>query len=58
VIGLVEQIVVLRETVDLYNPKVVQATMGSISRVNVSYLDLKPYLSNTALTGLGLYGWR
>lgn len=28
------------DTVDVYNPKVVQATMGAISRVKVSYLDL------------------
>ncbi|MCF6295454.1 MAG: RNA methyltransferase [Flavobacteriaceae bacterium] len=33
------------ETVDCYNPKVIQATMGSITRVNVSYLDLKDVLS-------------
>ena len=29
------------ETVDCYNPKVIQASMGSISRVNISYLDFK-----------------
>lgn len=28
------------DTVDVYNPKVVQATMGAISRVNVVYCDL------------------
>ena len=28
------------ETVDCYNPKVIQATMGSITRVNVVYKDL------------------
>ena len=33
-------------TVDCYNPKVVQATMGSLSRVNLSYLDLEVFLSN------------
>ncbi|HSW67851.1 MAG TPA: RNA methyltransferase, partial [Bacteroidales bacterium] len=32
--------------VDLYNPKTVQATMGSIARVKVCYLDLKGFLSN------------
>jgi len=32
------------ETVDCYNPKVIQATMGSITRVNVSYIDLKQVL--------------
>jgi RNA methyltransferase, TrmH family len=29
------------DTVDVYNPKVVQATMGSICRVSVHYVDLK-----------------
>lgn len=29
------------DTVDAYNPKVVQATMGAISRVNVAYCDLE-----------------
>ena len=33
------------ETADAYNPKVVQATMGSIARVNVVYTDLNKMLS-------------
>ena len=32
-------------TVDCYNPKVVQATMGSLTRVNVSYIDLESFIS-------------
>jgi len=32
------------ETVDCYNSKVVQATMGSLTRVNVTYLNLEEYL--------------
>ena len=31
----------------MFNPKVVQATMGSISRVNCSYLDLNSFLLKT-----------
>jgi RNA methyltransferase, TrmH family len=31
-------------TVDCYNPKVVQATMGSIARVNINYLELPEFL--------------
>jgi TrmH family RNA methyltransferase len=31
-------------TVDCYNPKVIQATMGSITRVNVNYVNLKEVL--------------
>lgn len=40
-------------TVDLFNPKVVQATMGSISRVNVYYENLEEFLPNL---NLPLYG--
>lgn len=32
------------DTVDVYNPKVVQATMGSICRVDVHYTDLMQFL--------------
>lgn len=32
------------DTVDVYNPKVIQATMGSISRVSIHYIDLKQLL--------------
>ena len=34
------------KTVDLYSPKVVQATMGSLSRVRVHYVDLKKLVEN------------
>jgi RNA methyltransferase, TrmH family len=43
------------ETVDVYNPKVVQATMGSISRVNVVYGDLEDFLVKTKLTVFGTF---
>ena len=33
-------------TVDVYNPKTVQATMGAISRVNIYYVDLPQFLSS------------
>lgn len=42
-------------SVDVYNPKVVQATMGSITRVNIHYLDLKKYLQETNLTIYGTF---
>lgn len=41
----VTDLVCNNETVDCYNPKVIQATMGSITRVNVSYLNLEEFLS-------------
>ena len=37
----VKNIYCSEETVDVYNPKVVQSTMGSISRVDVIYTDIK-----------------
>ncbi|KZE78314.1 RNA methyltransferase [Myroides marinus] len=36
----IKHIICTNETVDVYNPKVVQATMGSIARVNLVYGDL------------------
>ncbi|WP_073000113.1 TrmH family RNA methyltransferase [Epilithonimonas mollis] len=42
----IEQIICSNDTVDIYNPKVIQATMGSFLRVNVVYTDLEEYLSN------------
>ncbi|GGG60555.1 TrmH family RNA methyltransferase [Epilithonimonas arachidiradicis] len=41
----IEQIICSNDTVDIYNPKVIQATMGSFLRVNVCYVDLDNYLS-------------
>ena len=54
----VEQMVCSEQTVDVYNPKVVQATMGSISRVAVSYMDLEKYLkrANTPIFGTFMDG--
>ena len=40
----IKQIICSNSCVDRYNPKVVQATMGSLFRVNVFYTDLKEYL--------------
>ncbi len=41
----VTQIVASNDTADIYNPKVVQATMGSIVRVKVWYKELAEWLS-------------
>ena len=51
----IRQIICSKETVDIYNPKVVQATMGSIARVNVNYIDLKPFISKTNLPVFGTF---
>lgn len=56
----IENIVCSHDTVDVYNPKVVQATMGSIARVSVTYTDLNVFLdnlpSNTPIYGTLLDG--
>ncbi|KDN53757.1 TrmH family RNA methyltransferase [Flavobacterium seoulense] len=51
----VKQVICSKETVDIYNPKVVQATMGSITRVNVNYVDLPEYISQTELPVFGTF---
>lgn len=51
----VSQIICSEQSVDLYNPKVVQATMGSLARVNVSYVNLANYLSTTSQTVFGTF---
>ena len=43
------------DTADAYNPKVVQATMGSISRVKMIYTDLVS-LTDSMSADIGLYG--
>ena len=42
-----------QDTADCYNPKVVQATMGSIAHVNIVYGDLVKLLSETTLPVYG-----
>ena len=49
------QLICSKETVDIYNPKVVQATMGSIARVNVNYIDLETFISQTQLPVFGTF---
>ena len=51
----VTQLVCSPETVDVYNPKVIQATMGSIARVNVNYVDLKEFVLNSPLPVYGTF---
>jgi RNA methyltransferase, TrmH family len=40
----IENLICSEGTVDCFNPKVVQATMGSIARVNINYLSLPKFL--------------
>lgn len=40
----IQHLVCSNDTVELYNPKVVQSTMGSLLRVNVHYVELNEFL--------------
>jgi TrmH family RNA methyltransferase len=51
----VKELVCSIETVDCYNPKVIQATMGSITRVNVSYVDLEVFLKEIEVPVFGAF---
>ena len=51
----VTQLICSANTVDCYNPKVVQSAMGSLFRVNITYLDLTTYLANIDTPIYGAY---
>ena len=51
----INRIVCSEETADAWNPKVVQATMGSIARVDISYTDLSAWIDQQP-EGTPVYG--
>lgn len=51
-----KQIIVSKNTLDIYNPKVVRSTMGAIFRVNVIYVeDLVKEVENLKSRGIKVY---
>lgn len=53
----VEDVICSKECADIYNPKVVQATMGALLRVRVHYVDnLSKVLHSAASSGIPIYG--
>ena len=53
----IRQILASDDTVELYNPKVVQATMGAIFRVRVHYCDLKSEVERVVFRdAMAVYG--
>lgn len=52
----VHDIVCSLDTVDCYNPKVVQATMGALARVRVHYMDLVEWLTQARQSNIPIYG--
>lgn len=51
----IKELICSNETVDCFNPKVVQATMGSITRVNITYVNLIHFLKDTKLPVYGAF---
>lgn len=49
----IKQIICSKDCVDIYNPKTIQATMGSFARVNVFYQELNDILTQTTLPVYG-----
>ncbi|HKP32193.1 MAG TPA: RNA methyltransferase, partial [Chitinophagaceae bacterium] len=45
-------IICSKDSADVFNPKVVQSTMGSIARVNVIYVELKEFIQANELPAL------
>lgn len=52
----IDQVICTPDSVDVYNPKVVQASMGAITRVRVRYTDFNRILQTNALEGKAVYG--
>jgi len=52
----IKNIVCSEDCVDVYNPKVIQATMGAILNVKVHYYDLKKILHTASEKGIPVYG--
>ncbi len=51
----IPQIICSKNTVDCYNPKVVQSSMGSLARVQINYLDLAEHLKQEERTIYGTF---
>lgn len=51
----IKNIIASKESVDFYNPKVITATKGSFTRVNMFYTDLKDFISQSKLPILGAF---
>ena len=53
----IKNLICSKNTVDVYNPKVIQSTMGAISKVKVHYTDLTAFLSECSSTyNLEIFG--
>lgn len=51
----IKDIICSKNSVDCFNPKVVQSAMGSLSRLNITYLDLENLISKQSLKTYGTF---
>lgn len=51
----VTQLICSKDTTDCYNPKVVQATMGSLARVSICYTDIQKFITESSLPVYGAF---
>jgi len=52
----IQNIICSTNTVDAYNPKVIQASMGAITRVNIFYTNLKKFIESQINIETPVYG--
>jgi RNA methyltransferase, TrmH family len=52
----IKNIVCSMDCVDVYNPKVIQSSMGALLHVNVFYSDLKKLFTSTAQNAIPVFG--
>jgi RNA methyltransferase, TrmH family len=52
----IDTVICSENTVDVYNPKVVQASMGAIFRIKIWYTNLEDLLSETVKSQIPVYG--
>ncbi len=52
----IENIICSQDTVDIFNPKAIQATMGAISRVHIHYTNLQEFLYEASASNVPVYG--
>ena len=51
----IRNIIASEETTDIYNPKVINSTMGSFLRMNFRHTSLSAFLANTSLPTFGAF---
>lgn len=52
----IKKIICSTNTVDLFNPKTIQSTMGAIARVSIHYTDLEAVLEEAIQKSIPVYG--